>query len=117
MAQRPPLLAIADDGGTAEFVRVRLLLDATMPVIRQRTAALRGALERGRRLAARAAEARQAMAARRTDLARRETEFAELEQKALRAAGQTGLAALGAGDVALSRGEEGERLSGAQQRG
>jgi septal ring factor EnvC (AmiA/AmiB activator) len=117
MAQRPPLLAIADSGGTEEFVRVRLLLGATMPVIRQRTAALRGALDRGRRLEAAAAEARQAMAARRDDLAKRQAEFAMLEQKALRSAGQTGLAALGAGDEALTSGEETERLNGERARG
>ena len=38
MAQRPPLLAVADDHGTDELVRVRILLDATLPVIRKRAA-------------------------------------------------------------------------------
>ena len=43
MAERPPLLAVLDSGSTQEFVRVRLLLDATLPAIRARTAALRPA--------------------------------------------------------------------------
>ena len=34
MARRPPLLALADRGGTDELVKVRMLLDATLPVIR-----------------------------------------------------------------------------------
>src|SRR6478672_6098093 len=32
MAQRPPLLAIADQHSTDELVRVKILLDATLPV-------------------------------------------------------------------------------------
>jgi septal ring factor EnvC (AmiA/AmiB activator) len=31
MSERPPLLAILDQGSTEEFVRVRLLLDSTCP--------------------------------------------------------------------------------------
>ncbi|HEU0284725.1 MAG TPA: metalloendopeptidase, partial [Sphingomicrobium sp.] len=50
MAERPPLLAILDQGSTREFVRVRLLLDSTLPAIRARTASLRAELERGRQL-------------------------------------------------------------------
>ncbi len=50
MAERPPLLAILDQGSTREFVRVRLLLDSTLPAIRARTASLRAELERGRSL-------------------------------------------------------------------
>ena len=37
MARRPPLLVLADRGSTDELVEVRLLLDATLPVIRGRT--------------------------------------------------------------------------------
>ena len=44
MARRPPLLAIADGASTDDLVRVRLLLDATLPAIRTRTAALSGEL-------------------------------------------------------------------------
>ena len=117
MAQRPPLLALADKGGTDEFVRVRLLLDATMPVIRERTAALSRQLALGRALEVRLASARQATIAKRHDLQSRQSEFAALEQQALRSAERTGLAALGASDVALSRGETGDQLGEERQRG
>src|SRR5947209_1255459 len=40
MAQRPPLLTIADKSNADELVQVRILLDATLPVIRSRTARL-----------------------------------------------------------------------------
>ena len=40
MARRPPLLVLADEGGTDELVKVRLLLKATLPVIRSRTGRL-----------------------------------------------------------------------------
>lgn len=117
MAQRPPLLALAERGGTEEFVRVRLLLDSTMPVIRKRTEALSQQLARGRSLEARLVAARQATIARRQDLQARQSEFAALEQQALRTADRTGLAALGASDVALSRGETGDELGEERQRG
>ncbi len=49
MARRPPLLALAGDrSGTDEFVRVRLLLDSSLPVIRRRTAALSAQLAKER---------------------------------------------------------------------
>src|SRR5256885_2164430 len=63
MARRPPLLAVADRGGTDELVKVRLLLNATLPVIRSRTSRLSAELAQGERfqraaLAARAELAR-----------------------------------------------------------
>jgi len=117
MAERPPILTLAEKGGTDEFVRVRLLLDSTLPVIRERTAALSQQLARGRRLEEQLASARQARVARRKDLQTRQEEFAALEQQVLRLADQTGLAALGAGDVALARGEVGEALTASQRSG
>ena len=36
MAERPPLLAIAGENNADELVKVRILLDATLPVIRSR---------------------------------------------------------------------------------
>ena len=51
MAQRPPLLAIADREASAdELVKVRLLLDVTLPVIRSRTAKISSELSEGKRL-------------------------------------------------------------------
>ncbi len=113
MAQRPPLLAIADQGSTDEFVRVRVLLDATLPVIRQRTAWLSGVVSEAARLRRAAAEARTESVRGRQELAARRQRFAALERDAIvfaeRASGQ----ALAAGDVALAAGEDFERLRGA----
>ena len=98
MAERPPLLAILDQGSTEEFIRVRLLLDSTLPVIRARTATLRAELERGRLLQQRAELARADLVRSRNTLSTRKRE-------------------LGAGDIALARGEEAEQLVGEVQRG
>ncbi|WP_310468864.1 peptidoglycan DD-metalloendopeptidase family protein [Sphingomonas sp.] len=117
MAQRPPLLAILDRGTAEEFVRVRLLLDSTLPVIRRRTAALAAEIGRGRRLEQAAVDARAALVAGRDELAAKRQAFAELEAKALLAAERSGGAALGAGDVALAMEEESERLTSASSSG
>src|SRR5690348_10577318 len=50
MGQRPPLLTLADRGGVDEFVKVSVLLDSTLPVIRRRTRALSAQLAEGQRL-------------------------------------------------------------------
>ncbi len=50
MARRPPLLALAAGGGTDELVKVRILLDSTLPAIRARTERIAAELERGRQL-------------------------------------------------------------------
>ena len=117
MAERPPLLAILDQGSTQEFVRVRLLLDSTLPVIQARTASLRAELDRGRRLQQEALQARADLLSSRNVLTRRRREFAELESKAIRIAQERGGEALGAGDVALARGEEAVQLVGEARRG
>jgi len=50
MGRRPPLLVLADRGGTDELVKVRILLDATLPVIRRKTARLSSELAAGQQL-------------------------------------------------------------------
>ena len=117
MAERPPLLAILDRGSTEEFVRVRLLLDSTLPAIRHRTAALRDELEKGRKLQTSAELARRELVQSRNALEQRKQQFAQLEAQALEIAARRGGEALGAGDIALARGEEAEQLvSTAQSR-
>jgi septal ring factor EnvC (AmiA/AmiB activator) len=111
MARRPPLLALTSDSSMEEFVRVRLLLDSSLPVIRRRTAALTAELAQGQRLERAALASRQALTRSRDELAGRRREFAELEARALRSAALSGSAALGAGDVALAVGEDVERLA------
>jgi septal ring factor EnvC (AmiA/AmiB activator) len=58
MARRPPLLALADGGSTDDFVRVSVLLDSTLPVIRSRTRGLSAQLARQQQLESAALSAR-----------------------------------------------------------
>jgi murein hydrolase activator len=111
MAQRPPILALADQGGVDELVKVRVLLDSTLPVIRSRTAALSAELREGERLDAAVRAARSELVTSRQQLLARHDRFAELERRALRSAGATAGRAVGAGDVALVAGETIERLA------
>lgn len=116
MASRPPMLAILDEGSTEEFVRVRLLLDSTLPVIRQRTAALSAEIEEGQRLQRSADAGRAAIHRERNGLEERRREFARLEDQALRLAEQRGTQALNVGDLALAKGEQAVRLSEESER-
>src|SRR5688572_16938466 len=50
MGRRPPLLSIADSASLDELVRLRLLLNTTLPVIRARSANLSAELAESRRL-------------------------------------------------------------------
>lgn len=116
MASRPPILAVLDSSSTDEMVQVRILLDSTLPQIRQRTAALSDDLERGRKLQQAAEAVRAALLNERQTLAERRKTFALLEDQALSLAEERGSAALGAGDEALARSEEAASLSSAQDR-
>ena len=114
MAQRPPLLAVADEGGTDELVKVRVLLDTTLPVIRSRTAALSGQLAASRRLETAAIAARTELSRSRQALVDRRTKFAALEEKAIEASASAQGQALVSGDIALAAGENLESLQSAQ---
>jgi septal ring factor EnvC (AmiA/AmiB activator) len=110
MARRPPLLTLADEGSVDEFVRVRALLDATLPVIRKRTAALSRELAEGRRLERETLDARAESARVRDELAGRQKQFAMLEQRALKLSASLSGQSLAVGDIALARGEDVESL-------
>jgi murein hydrolase activator len=114
MAQRPPLLFLADQGGTDELVRVRLLLDATLPVIRRRTHRLSSEMAEGERLRQAALTARSELAESRSNLVARHARYAALERKSIQVALATGGQALSAGDAALAAGENVEKLRGEQ---
>src|SRR5438270_4878281 len=114
MARRPPLLVLADRGGTDELVKVRLLLGATLPAIRNRTSRLSAELAQGQRLQQAALAARAELAQSRDNLALRRRSYAALEQKAVSQALASEGEALGTGDVAIAAGEEVERLRGEQ---
>ena len=105
MGRQPPLLSIADGGSLDEIVRVRALLDATMPVIARRSAALGSELAQRRRLAASADAARASLAGERNQLARRQQRFATLEAAAATRAATLQGEAFGAGDRVLASGE------------
>jgi septal ring factor EnvC (AmiA/AmiB activator) len=112
MGRRPPLLGVADSSSLGEFVRVRALLDTTLPVIRARSAALSAELADSRRLQASAAAARSRVAEARGELEKRQKHFAELEAKAAERAAALGADAVGAGDVLVASTESEARLLG-----
>ena len=114
MGRRPPLLALADQSSADELVKVRILLDATLPVIRARTAKLSAELSETERLEQAAATARAELVASRQSLLIRRRQFAFLEQKALDLAAKSGRQALSVGDVAIAAGESVENLQGSQ---
>jgi len=106
MGRRPPLLAVADGGASAdELVRVRILLDATLPVIRARTSALSAQLSQQQRLQAQAQAATAELLKSRQQLTERRQQFAALEAKALVASANAQGQALATGDIALAAGE------------
>jgi septal ring factor EnvC (AmiA/AmiB activator) len=117
MARRPPLLVLADRGGTDELVRVKLLLDSTLPVIRARTGRLSAELAEGQRIRQAALDARSELAKSRDNLAARRQRFAELERKSLQRALASGGEAIGAGDIAMASGENVENLRAEQASG
>ena len=110
MGQRPPIVALADRGGVEELVRMRMLLNSTMPVIRRRTSDLRQRIAAGEGLQRAAAEVRADLIASRQQLVERQKRFASLEAKASAAALAAGSAALNAGDRAIAGREELEKL-------
>ena len=115
MSRRPPLLALAGgEGGNDEFVKVRVLLDSTLPIIRRRTAALSAELAEGERLERATSAARAELVRSREQLAARRTQFAALEREALAAAAAAGGRALSSGDVAIASGEDVEKLRSAE---
>jgi len=114
MARRPPLLALADGGGSDDFVKVSVLLDSTLPLIRARTRALSSQLAEAERLQRTAMSARAELMRSREALAAKRQQFAALEQRAVDRSLAAGGAALNTGDVAIAAGEEAERLKTAQ---
>ena len=110
MGQRPPLLTLADRGGVDEFVKVSVLLDSTLPVIRRRTRALSAQLAEGQRLEKVALAARAELVRSREALGERRQQFAELERRAIEQSLAAGGQALGTGDVAIAAGEEAEHI-------
>ncbi len=117
MGRRPPLLSAADSSSVGEFIRIRALLDTTLPVIRARTTALSGELADSRRAHASARQARATLNDAKQELERRQQRFAGLEAKAIERAARLGAGAVGAADVLVASTEiETQALSAAQRR-
>ena len=105
MGRRPPMIALADSGSIAELVRVRALIDGSMPLIARRSAALQAELGAGRKLAAGADAARHAVDASRAALVEQQRRFAALETKASARAAALRASASGVEDQVLAGGE------------
>jgi septal ring factor EnvC (AmiA/AmiB activator) len=101
---------LADRGGTDELVRVRLLLDSTLPVIRARTSRISAEVAQGQRLQQAALAARAEIANSRNELLARRQRYAALERKAVQQALASTGQALGTSDVAIAAGESVEHL-------
>lgn len=110
VSRRPPLLLLADSKSPEELVKLRLLLDSTMPAIRARTAALSAELRETERLRTAAAAARTAASASRKELSSRAAELVQLEKRAAAVARSRGRTALVVGDVAIAREEQSRAL-------
>lgn len=106
MGRQPPILALADRGSVDEMVRVKALLDATMPVIERRSAALQAELADRRRLASAVDSARSEVARSRDLLVERRQRFAQMEARAADRATRLAGGALVAGDRVLATGEQ-----------
>ena len=111
MGRRPPLLSIADSASLDELVRLRLLLNTTLPVIRARSASLSTELAESRRLQQSAARARAALAGARKQLQDRQQRFARLEGEAAERATRLGAGAVGASDVMFATAESEARMT------
>ena len=105
MGRRPPILALADSDSVAELVRIRTLIDGTMPLIARRSAALQTELSEGRKLAENADAARRAVEQSRGELVEQQRRFAMLEERANTRAAALRATASGAEDRVLAGGE------------
>ena len=105
MGRQPPILALADQGSVEEMIRVKALLDATMPVIERRSALLQADLRDRQRSAKAVDKVRSDLAASRKLLDQRRQRFAELEATAADRAARLAGEAFGAGDRVLASDE------------
>lgn len=115
MGRRPPILSLADGATVSEVVRVRALVDTTMPLIARRSASLQADLSQGRALAEAAATARGEVAKLRAELEGKQRRFAGLEARALDRADVLRRSAFGEQDRVMAGGEDLLDLKGQAQ--
>jgi septal ring factor EnvC (AmiA/AmiB activator) len=111
LARRPPALSLVQPGSIADTVHVRAVLDTVMPVVRDRTAALRGEVANGRRLRAGAEQAIVALRQNQQQLQQRRAELDRLEIEHRRESRYYATAALFASDKALTLGENAKDIA------
>jgi septal ring factor EnvC (AmiA/AmiB activator) len=111
MARRPPALSLVQPGSIADALHVRAVLDTVMPVVRERTAALRAEVEDGRRLRRGAEQAIVALKANQAQLETRRAMLARLEIEQRRRSQVFATAALFASDKALALGENAKDIA------
>lgn len=112
VSRRPLALSALQPGSLRELVYVRAVLDSAVPEIRNRTAALRGELEEGRRLERRAARALENLRLHEQTLQKRREELARLETSQRLASREIRGAASREAERALALAEQARDLDG-----
>lgn len=112
MGERPPLLAMIDEGSIDSLVETRILLDSTLPVIRSRSRAYARRLAVAEQALAAARSAQDQLEASRAALEKGRRRFASIEQRLLERSARAGGAAVEAADRVLAAGEARERALG-----
>lgn len=106
IGRRPPALALVRPGSTDEIVHIRSLLASTLPIVRERTAALREEIARGEQLRAQASVAVEALADSQRNLQRQRTALARLAETQRARSEELGESALFESDRALAFDEQ-----------
>lgn len=110
LSRRPPVVAIAQPGSVDDLVHVRAVLGSALPVVRLRTEAVRGELDRARRLQASAQMAAGALRDGRVRLEHDRIALARLEADHRRRSTSLGRDAMSESDRALALGERARDL-------
>ncbi|KQN31697.1 metalloendopeptidase [Sphingomonas sp. Leaf34] len=110
LARRPTIVAVAQPGSVDDLVHVRAVLGSALPVVRQRTHAVRTALAETRRLQASAALAAKALSDGRARLENDRQALANLEAQHRQRSVSLGRGALSESDRALALGERARDL-------
>ena len=110
LARRPTIVAVAQPGSVDDLVHVRAVLGSALPVVRQRTEAVRTELAETRRLQASATLAAKALSDGRARLENDRVALAPLEARHRQRSQALGRGALSESDRALALGERARDL-------
>lgn len=110
LALRPSSVAVMQPGSVADLVHVRAVLGSTLPLVRARTAGLRGELDRNRRLRADAVLATQSLTDSRRRLEANRIALARLEAEHRLKSQSLSRGALAESDRAIGLGERARDL-------